>query len=150
MISTVAFAVVAIAVNQAPAFADKTKYKVLGGVNLNYYCKKTFGAEFKSVLVGPTAGDEVGAESTKRMQSVFEAHGLDEKDRPLGPDRTSIRKGSGFSAARGGEIGDESKRVCDGHRIAGALGEADGNLIGEDPTAQFLEREVDESGALRA
>lgn len=29
----------------------------LGGVNLNYYCTKTFGAGFKSVLVGKTAGD---------------------------------------------------------------------------------------------
>lgn len=29
----------------------------LGGVNLNYYCSKTFGAGFKSVLVGKTAGD---------------------------------------------------------------------------------------------
>jgi hypothetical protein len=29
----------------------------LGGVNLNYYCQKTFGSEFKSVLIGNTAGD---------------------------------------------------------------------------------------------
>ena len=29
----------------------------LGGVNLNYYCQKTFGAGFKSVLIGNTAGD---------------------------------------------------------------------------------------------
>jgi hypothetical protein len=31
--------------------------KNLGGVNLNYYCQKTFGSEFKSVLIGKTAGD---------------------------------------------------------------------------------------------
>jgi len=29
----------------------------LGGVNLNYYCQKTFGSGFKSVLIGNTAGD---------------------------------------------------------------------------------------------
>jgi hypothetical protein len=32
-------------------------YIDLGGVNLNSYCSKTFGAGFKSVLVGKTAGD---------------------------------------------------------------------------------------------
>ena len=32
-------------------------YVNLGGVNLNYYCSKSFGAAFKSVLIGKTAGD---------------------------------------------------------------------------------------------
>ena len=37
----------------APGYGGRN----LGGVNLNYYCSKTFGAGFKSVLVGKTAGD---------------------------------------------------------------------------------------------
>src|SRR5688572_22896877 len=32
-------------------------YVNLGGVNLNYYCAKTFGNAFKSILIGKTAGD---------------------------------------------------------------------------------------------
>ena len=32
-------------------------YVDLGGVNLTYYCSKTFGSGFKSVLIGTTAGD---------------------------------------------------------------------------------------------
>ena len=37
--------------------AGPPRGRPLGGVNLNYYCAYTFGANFKSVLIGPTAGD---------------------------------------------------------------------------------------------
>jgi hypothetical protein len=39
--------------------AEAAAYKGvdLGGVNLNYYCSTTFGAGYKSVLIGSTAGD---------------------------------------------------------------------------------------------
>jgi hypothetical protein len=44
------------ALGLAPPAAAQTVVN-LGGVNLNYYCSKTFGAAFKSVLIGKTAGD---------------------------------------------------------------------------------------------
>lgn len=37
--------------------AADTREINIGGVNLNAYCQKTFGAGFKSVLIGTTAGD---------------------------------------------------------------------------------------------
>jgi hypothetical protein len=37
--------------------AGPPRGRPLGGVNLNYYCANTFGANYKSVLIGPTAGD---------------------------------------------------------------------------------------------
>jgi hypothetical protein len=40
-----------------PPIAPPAPAPVTKGVNLNYYCQKTYGAEFKSVLVGKTAGD---------------------------------------------------------------------------------------------
>lgn len=45
-----------------PALAEATPAAAqsvvsLGGVNLNDYCARTFGAAFKSVLLGKTAGD---------------------------------------------------------------------------------------------
>jgi hypothetical protein len=47
---------VAIAMSTG-ALAGGGYQRDLGGVNLNYYCSKTFGSGFKSVLVGKTAGD---------------------------------------------------------------------------------------------
>jgi hypothetical protein len=37
--------------------AGNTSEVNIGGVNLNAYCQKTFGAGFKSALIGKTAGD---------------------------------------------------------------------------------------------
>ena len=47
----------------------------LGGVNLNYYCAHTFGREFKSALIGRTAGDWVCQQSVRiyRQISVTDA-----------------------------------------------------------------------------
>jgi hypothetical protein len=56
-ILTAAIIVLQLAANQAWAVTDWRGYHQLGGVNLNSYCQKTFGNEFKSVLVGQTAGD---------------------------------------------------------------------------------------------
>jgi hypothetical protein len=53
-----AFGLAALVISGGPGIAASPSYgQGLGGVNLNYYCKTTFGAEFKSVLVGKTAGD---------------------------------------------------------------------------------------------
>ena len=42
----------------------------LGGVNLNYYCQRTFGSGFKSVLVGKTAGDWTCQQSQNERRSI--------------------------------------------------------------------------------
>lgn len=46
-----------LAANQALAETDWRGYHQVGGVNLNYFCQKTYGSAFTSVLVGNTAGD---------------------------------------------------------------------------------------------
>lgn len=51
---------IAVAMSPAPSTAGGAGGyggRPLGGVNLNYYCQTKFGKEFKSVLVGKTAGD---------------------------------------------------------------------------------------------
>ena len=45
-------------------------YIELGGVNLNSYCSKNFGAGFKSVLVGKTAGDWTCQKSQNDRRSI--------------------------------------------------------------------------------
>jgi hypothetical protein len=50
-------AILQLAATQSLAATDWRLYHRIGGVNLNYYCKKTYGDQFKSVLVGNTAGD---------------------------------------------------------------------------------------------
>ena len=42
----------------------------LGGVNLNYYCSHTYGAEFKSLLIGKTAGDWVCQQSVQNRRQI--------------------------------------------------------------------------------
>jgi hypothetical protein len=39
------------------ATATTTEFRSIGGVNLNHYCKVTYGGAFKSKLIGRTAGD---------------------------------------------------------------------------------------------
>ncbi|MGB8315427.1 MAG: hypothetical protein WCE69_13185 [Aestuariivirga sp.] len=56
-ILSAAIIVLQLAANQAFAVTDWRGYRPVGGVNLNSYCQKTFGNEFKSILVGSTAGD---------------------------------------------------------------------------------------------
>ena len=46
-----------LAATQVRAETNWWHYRSVGGVNLNYYCQKTYGGAFKSVLVGNTAGD---------------------------------------------------------------------------------------------
>ena len=53
---SLATAVLVTAVGNADA-AGPPRGRPLGGVNLTYYCAHTFGANYKSVLIGPTAGD---------------------------------------------------------------------------------------------
>ena len=42
----------------------------LGGVNLNYYCSHTYGAEFKSLLIGKTAGDWVCQQNIQNRRQI--------------------------------------------------------------------------------
>jgi hypothetical protein len=53
----VALTAIALAGVATNAEAAPPKGRPLGGVNLNYYCSYTFGQNYKSVLIGPTAGD---------------------------------------------------------------------------------------------
>ena len=50
-------AILQLAATQSLAETNWGRYRSVGGVNLNYYCQKTYGGAFKSVLVGDTAGD---------------------------------------------------------------------------------------------
>ena len=72
-------AILQLAAVQSLAATDWRLYHRIGGVNLNYYCQKTYGGEFKSVLVGNTAGDwtcqrnqndrrEISVENACRLQ----------------------------------------------------------------------------------
>ena len=67
-----------LAAGQAMAETDWRGYRPIGGVNLNYYCQKTYGNQFKSVLVGNTAGDWVCQRNNndRREISVDRACGL--------------------------------------------------------------------------
>ena len=80
-IATILFAVTVtlqLAASQALAETNWRRYRPIGGVNLNYYCQKTYGNEFKSVLVGATAGDWTCQRNNndRREISVDQACGL--------------------------------------------------------------------------
>ncbi len=63
---------VAIVVSIQASQAGYSDYggKNLGGVNLNYYCQKTFGSGFKFVLVGKTAGNWTCQQSQNERRSI--------------------------------------------------------------------------------
>ena len=46
----------------------------LGGVNLNYYCATVVGPEFKSILIGNTAGDWVCQRNTYDRRPISVDH----------------------------------------------------------------------------
>ena len=53
-------ALTAVALTSVSTNADAAgppRGRPLGGVNLTFYCANTFGPNYKSVLIGPTAGD---------------------------------------------------------------------------------------------
>jgi len=70
VIAAATLACVASSANAAP----ERGLQNLGGVNLNHYCSQVFGPQFKSVLIGRTAGDWTCQQSKMNRRPISVEH----------------------------------------------------------------------------